>query len=247
MCMQSCGRSSYAREMIELQADVKLKDTIMVAMPKLDECPKSIGSDMAKNLKNPSQAPRGVPIGHKVGFKPVKEDYKHVSKKNNGNTSGNKKKVVEPRKEGSNLNTFDVLNSVENDVALDDEGKPLKKIDYSGDHDSEDEVESVDNEMTSFLASKRVAYGTNSLLEQWRDTYENADYDYDPYHDDMYEGQEITDNIQSICDKLDIKQFGPNYHQVVCVCHISIARPFESTGTVLDDGMIRKRFHTIEL
>ncbi|GJT89484.1 hypothetical protein Tco_1071201 [Tanacetum coccineum] len=31
MCMQSCGRSNYARAMIELRADVKLKDTIMVA------------------------------------------------------------------------------------------------------------------------------------------------------------------------------------------------------------------------
>ncbi|GKC99453.1 putative zinc finger, CCHC-type containing protein, partial [Tanacetum coccineum] len=46
----------------------------------------------------------------------------------------------------------------------------------------------------------------NDLLSRWlwdmkimkRDTYENADYDYDTY-DDMYEGQEIPDNIQSIC------------------------------------------------
>ncbi|GJX49979.1 zinc knuckle CX2CX4HX4C containing protein [Tanacetum coccineum] len=30
-----CARSSYARAMIELWADVKLKDTIMVVMPKL--------------------------------------------------------------------------------------------------------------------------------------------------------------------------------------------------------------------
>ncbi|GJS46190.1 hypothetical protein Tco_0596311 [Tanacetum coccineum] len=59
--------------------------------------------------------------------------------------------------------------------------------------------------MTRFLASDRVGFGTNSLLEQWRDTYENADYDYDPYDDDMYEGQKIPDKIQSICDNLDIK------------------------------------------
>ncbi|GKD65714.1 hypothetical protein Tco_1307822 [Tanacetum coccineum] len=49
---------------------------------------------------------------------------------------------------------------------VNDEGKPLKKVDSSGDYDSEDEVKSVDNEMTSFLASKKVGYGTNSLLEQ---------------------------------------------------------------------------------
>ncbi|GJR41701.1 WAT1-related protein [Tanacetum coccineum] len=35
MCMQSWGRSSYAKAIIELRADVKLKDTIVVAMPKL--------------------------------------------------------------------------------------------------------------------------------------------------------------------------------------------------------------------
>ncbi|GKE50654.1 hypothetical protein Tco_1481912 [Tanacetum coccineum] len=66
------------------------------------------------------------------------------------------------------------------------------------DHDSEDEVESVDNDMAHFLASERIGFGTNSLLEQWRDTYKNADYDYDPYDDNMYVGQEIPDKIQSI-------------------------------------------------
>ncbi|GJU16609.1 retrotransposon protein, putative, ty1-copia subclass, partial [Tanacetum coccineum] len=38
-----------------------------------------------------------------------------------------------------------------------------------------------------------------------KETYGNADYDYDPYDDDMYEGQKIPDNIQSICDNLDFK------------------------------------------
>ncbi|GJS21835.1 zinc finger, CCHC-type containing protein [Tanacetum coccineum] len=35
MCMHSWGRSSYAQAMIELQADAELKDTIIVAMPKI--------------------------------------------------------------------------------------------------------------------------------------------------------------------------------------------------------------------
>ncbi|GKE18079.1 hypothetical protein Tco_1425656, partial [Tanacetum coccineum] len=143
-------------------------------------------------------APRGVPIGPKLGFKPVKQVYRPVSKKNNVNTSGNKKKDAESRKDVSNPNLFDVLNSVENDVDLGTNrgtsnlaskkrpilvdphsgmwdlvvlGKPLENIDYLGDHDSEDEVEQVD---------------------------------YDIYNDDMYEGYEIPDNIQSICDNLDI-------------------------------------------
>ncbi|GKG34058.1 hypothetical protein Tco_0434217, partial [Tanacetum coccineum] len=67
---------------------------------------------------------------------------------------------------------------------VDDEGKPLAKVDSSGDHDSDDEVASVDNDMANFLASKKVGYGTNSLLEQWKESYENDDYDFDPYDDD---------------------------------------------------------------
>ncbi|GJS66370.1 hypothetical protein Tco_0680934 [Tanacetum coccineum] len=39
---------------------------------------------------------------------------------------------------------------------VDDEGKPLEKVVSSGDRDSEDEVASVDNEMASFFASKKL-------------------------------------------------------------------------------------------
>ncbi|GJT24511.1 putative reverse transcriptase domain-containing protein [Tanacetum coccineum] len=35
MCMQSWGRSSYTRAMIELRADAELKDNVVVAMPKI--------------------------------------------------------------------------------------------------------------------------------------------------------------------------------------------------------------------
>ncbi|GJV43007.1 proteasome subunit alpha type-5 [Tanacetum coccineum] len=112
MCMQSWGRLSYVRAMIELRADVELKDTIV------DECPKYKSSDVAKNLKNPIQDLRGVPVGPKVGFKPVKQVYRALSKKNIVNISGNKKKDVDSRKEVSNPNPFDVLISVENDVEL---------------------------------------------------------------------------------------------------------------------------------
>ncbi|GJV47863.1 hypothetical protein Tco_1438075 [Tanacetum coccineum] len=63
---------------------------------------------------------------------------------------------------------------------LDDASKPLAKVDSSGDHDSEDE-----------------------------ETYENDDYDFHPYDDDMYEGQDIPDKIQATCDNLDIKVRGP--------------------------------------
>ncbi|GKE70000.1 RNA-directed DNA polymerase, eukaryota [Tanacetum coccineum] len=183
MYIQSWGRSCYARALIEVRADVELKDNIVVAMPKL------------------------VGEGFYTCIVRVEYEWKPPS--------GNKKKDVEPTIEVSNSNPFDVLNSVENDVDLgtnggtsnlaskkanssgsssrnvtlvDDEGKPLTKVDSSGDHDSEDEVASVDNDMANFLASKKDGYGTNSLLEQWKESYVNGDYDFDPYDDDMYEG-----------------------------------------------------------
>nr|GEW15504.1 hypothetical protein [Tanacetum cinerariifolium] len=100
------GRSSYARALIEVQADVDLKDNSMVAMPKL------VGKgfirvlfvlsmsenllDIVKNMKKLNQVTRCVPVGPKVRFKSSKQVYRHVSKKNNVNTSGNKKKNVEP-------------------------------------------------------------------------------------------------------------------------------------------------------
>ncbi|GKD18768.1 retrotransposon protein, putative, ty1-copia subclass [Tanacetum coccineum] len=189
MCMQSWGRLSYARVMIELRADVELKDTIVVAMPKIvgegfytctirveyeckhpmcacckvfvhiqDECPKNLGSDVTRKSKIPSQAPRGVPVGHNVRFKPVKQLYRPVSKKNNVNTSGNKKKDVSQLKRLKNLIIDGIIKLV------DDEGKPLKKIDYPDDHDSEAEVASVDNEMANFLASERVVYEPMILI-----------------------------------------------------------------------------------
>nr|GFD58887.1 hypothetical protein [Tanacetum cinerariifolium] len=46
-------------------------------------------------------------------------------------------------------------------------------------------------------------YGTNSLLEQWKDSYPDND-DYDPYDDDMYDSHDLSEHLQSICDDLDI-------------------------------------------
>ncbi|GJY74101.1 hypothetical protein Tco_0478532, partial [Tanacetum coccineum] len=168
-------------------------------------CPKSIGSDVVKNMKKPSQVTRGVLVGPKVGFKPVKQVYRQVLKKNNVNISGNKKKDAEPTIENvESYSTTPIIKKIDKMERLiidgkitlvDDEGKPLTKVDYSGDHDSEDKVASVDNDMEIFLALKNVGYGTNSLLEQWKESYVNGDYDFDPYDDDMYEGHDIPDKI----------------------------------------------------
>nr|GEV34460.1 hypothetical protein [Tanacetum cinerariifolium] len=98
----------------------------------------------------------------------------------------------------------------------DDDVKHLEKVDYSGDHDSEDKVQPIENEMGSSLASipSGVGYGTKSLLEQRNETYENVDYDYDLYDNDIYKGQDFLEMLQSICDNLDIKGGGDVLHTI---------------------------------
>ncbi|GKC04198.1 hypothetical protein Tco_0995808 [Tanacetum coccineum] len=62
-------------------------------------------------------------------------------------------------------------------ILVDKAGNPLKKVKYQGDYDSEDEVASVDNDMARSMSSESIGFGTQSLLEQWRDSYGNGDYD----------------------------------------------------------------------
>ncbi|GJS39003.1 nucleotide-diphospho-sugar transferase [Tanacetum coccineum] len=75
--------------------------------------------------------------------------------------------------------------------------------------ESDSEVEVVFDETANLRISTSgkdgsdKGYGTNSLLEQWRDSYPDND-DYDPYDDDMYENHDLSEHLQSICDDLDI-------------------------------------------
>nr|GEV93921.1 hypothetical protein [Tanacetum cinerariifolium] len=89
---------------------------------------------------------------------------------------------------------------------LDNDGKPLIP---TGIVKSDSEVEVVFDETanlrisTSGKAESDKGYGTNSLLEQWMDSYLDND-DYDPYDDNMYENHDLSEHLQSICDDLDI-------------------------------------------
>nr|GEV33749.1 receptor-like protein EIX2 [Tanacetum cinerariifolium] len=95
-----------------------------------------------------------------------------------------------------------------------------RKVDYPGDHDSEDEVESVDNDMAHFMASDWAGFGTKSFIEQWRDSYENGDYDEDPYDDDIYEEHNLKIGIGGNLLKVKIK--GRHKGKIVR----SVAEPF---------------------
>ncbi|GJT88268.1 retrovirus-related pol polyprotein from transposon TNT 1-94 [Tanacetum coccineum] len=89
---------------------------------------------------------------------------------------------------------------------VDDDGNPLVP---TGIVDNDSEVEVVFDETANLRLSTSgkdgsdKGYGTNSLLEQWRDSYLDND-DYDSYDDDMYENHDMSERLQSICDDLDI-------------------------------------------
>ncbi|GJT78808.1 ARID DNA-binding domain-containing protein [Tanacetum coccineum] len=84
----------------------------------LKKCPKNIVSDVDKNLKNPRQVARGIQVGTKVAFKPLKQVYRPVSDRNNASSSGKKKQAIVASKEVSLSKPFDMLNSVEKDDDL---------------------------------------------------------------------------------------------------------------------------------
>ncbi|GJU32559.1 hypothetical protein Tco_1176148 [Tanacetum coccineum] len=90
-------------------------------------------------------------------------------------------------------------------IFVDDDGNPLVPTSNVG---SDSEVEVVFDETANLMASmcfkggSDKGYDTNSLLEQWRET--KQDDDYDPYDDDLYESHDMSDHLQAICDDLDI-------------------------------------------
>ncbi|GKA60377.1 hypothetical protein Tco_0759784 [Tanacetum coccineum] len=130
--MQSWGRSSYARVMVELRADVELKDNIVVAMPKITReghytcnvrveyewkpprCSSCkvfghVHEECTKNTcageKKTVKKPSQTSRGVPVGPKmgfKPQKEYRPVTKKPNASSSGNKKKGVEPTIEFAN-------------------------------------------------------------------------------------------------------------------------------------------------
>ncbi|GKB97430.1 hypothetical protein Tco_0983567 [Tanacetum coccineum] len=215
MCMQSWGRSSYARVMIELRADVELKDNIVMAMPKITReghytCnvrveyewkPSSAGEK--KTVKKPSQTSRGVPVGPKMGFKPQKE-YRPITKTPNASSNGNKKKGMEPTIEVSNSNPFNVLNSIDNDVEFGTNGGTTNLVNNEA-TSSGSSFMNIDND-GEFTCNTPIApmgiMESDSEVEVLVGTMDNDDYD--PYDDDMYENHNLSEHLQSICDDLDI-------------------------------------------
>uniref|UniRef100_A0A6L2JZX1 Probable inactive poly [ADP-ribose] polymerase SRO2 n=1 Tax=Tanacetum cinerariifolium TaxID=118510 RepID=A0A6L2JZX1_TANCI len=60
----------------------------------------------------------------------------------------------------------------------------------------------IDFVLHSRIGVSDIGYGTNNMLEQWKET--KQDDEYDTYDDDMYEKNNMIHHLQAICDDLDI-------------------------------------------
>ncbi|GJZ28782.1 hypothetical protein Tco_0573429 [Tanacetum coccineum] len=167
-----------------------------------------------------------------MGFKPQKE-YRPVTQKPNASSSGNKKKGVEPTIEVSNSNPFDVLNSVDNNrefgtnrrtnnlvnneatssrssfININNDGDcashtPIgAKIDKIERQIGEGKLKLLDNDGNPLIPMGIVESDSEVELVMVLIACWNND-DYDSYDDDMYENQDLSKHLQSICDDLDI-------------------------------------------
>ncbi|GKE42878.1 hypothetical protein Tco_1470162, partial [Tanacetum coccineum] len=197
MCMQSWGRSSYARVMIELRADVKLKHNIIVSMPKINR--------EGHYLCN---------VRVEYEWKPPRYQWETINLVNNEATSSGSSFMNIDNNSNRTTPIIDKIRKFEELLTsgkatlVDEAGYPLKKVEFSDDYDSEDEVASVNNDMARSMASESVGVGTQSLREQWRDSYGNGDYNEDSYDDNMYECQDLPQELQAICDNLNIRVRG---------------------------------------
>ncbi|GKC47577.1 putative reverse transcriptase domain-containing protein, partial [Tanacetum coccineum] len=180
-----------------------------------EECPKNIGNGEMKNLKKTSQTSKDR---DPLLFYSVENDVELGTNRGTSNLASqatNSSGSLFWNVDASSPSTTHVIEKIdkiekliiEGKVTLvDDDGKPLEKVASSCDYDSEKRNTFTGETLypkNKFLA-KKDGYGTQSLLEQWTESYENGDYGYDPYDDDMYEGQDIPKPLQAICDKLDI-------------------------------------------
>ncbi|GKE66456.1 probable inactive poly [ADP-ribose] polymerase SRO2, partial [Tanacetum coccineum] len=83
-----------------------------------------------------------------------------------------------------------------------------------------------------------IGYGTNSMLEQWRET--KRDDDYDTYDDDMYENHDMFHHLQAVCDDLDIMVHGDPIEGEQVNIQVSQAARIPTSPHMSFNGLIRQ-------
>ncbi|GKD72851.1 hypothetical protein Tco_1331133 [Tanacetum coccineum] len=231
MCMQSWGRSSYARAMIELRSDVELKDNIVVVMPKITrEGYYTCNIHVEYEWKPPrcacckvfrhvlKECPKNIGVGGTKNLKKTSQTPKGILV---GQKLGFKPK--QSTKEVSKSNPFEVLTSIDNDVDLGtnegisnsaDKGTINvsssntligEKIDKIERQICKGKLRFVDDDGNPLVPTGIVDSDSEVevVFDETRDSYPDND-DYDPYDADMYKNHDMSEHLQSISDDLDI-------------------------------------------
>nr|GEY71111.1 hypothetical protein [Tanacetum cinerariifolium] len=220
------GISSNSRAMIDLRADEELKDSIVVAMPKLQ-----VGASRQEvSNSNPFDALN------------LDENDDEMGSNGGNSKSARNRSLNVAHGSYSNTHIIDKIAKLERQmldgklIFVDDDGKSLVP---TSNVDSESEVEVLFDETANLMASKSFkcgsdkCYGTNSLLEELRET--KRDDDYDPYYNDLYESHDMSDHLQAICDDLDIIVHGQKKKWIIFyVCRVNcnlviVVSSFEDT------------------
>ncbi|GJS35075.1 zinc knuckle CX2CX4HX4C containing protein [Tanacetum coccineum] len=183
MCLESWGGRSYPRILIEIDACNGFSDNLIMVFLELEgpgytketiqANPKKASS--VRKSSNKTDIMNATTSGNGIfslsnSFEALNDDDSVTMEVK----SGNKSSTSGVQEDGnSSTHLVEKIHRFEQQlldgkcVLVDEDGKHMEKVDYSGDHGSEDEVEPDDNEMASFLASKPsgVGYGTKSLLK----------------------------------------------------------------------------------
>nr|GEW92900.1 hypothetical protein [Tanacetum cinerariifolium] len=147
MCTGFWGRASYVGAMVELQANVELKDTIVVFGHVPDDCPKQPVFNVLKNLKNPRQDVRGVWHLVALNSNPIKERFNNLERQ-----------MMDGKL-----------------MLVDDDGKQLNKVDYAPvNSNSNSDVEVVYSQTAHFMTG-RCANDASLYEEKDYDIYDTYD------------------------------------------------------------------------
>ncbi|GJZ00857.1 hypothetical protein Tco_0518286 [Tanacetum coccineum] len=172
-----------------------------------EECTKNTGVGENKIVNKPSQTSRGVLKGVEPTIKVSNSNpfdvFNLVDNDGEFGTNGGTNNLVnnEATLRGSSFmninNDGECASNTPIGAKIDKIKRQIGKVELVFDETANLRIP------TSGKDGSDKGYGTNSLLEQWRDSYPDND-DYDPYDDDMYENHDLSEHLQSICDDLDI-------------------------------------------
>ncbi|GKD02313.1 hypothetical protein Tco_1177287 [Tanacetum coccineum] len=189
---RTTGQSGFTRGMIDLRADVELKDILVVAVPKTEGNGHSIR----------------VEYEHK-GKLLEKSTVDVASSSGTKNATSNPFEVLNMVEKDIGVASSDAVKSKGDDA----NARNSKDVNLdTEDNDSEDDVKEDNSETTSFMALKSSkgmsssknegGTGKKSLYECWKD-----DYDDDPYDDDE-EREDLTDEELEFCEAFYISLRG---------------------------------------